>query len=231
MAVKIRLARRGRNKMPIYDIVVADARAPRDGRFIEKLGQYNPHATPAIVTLKNDRALYWLQVGAQPTDTTRKILSVNGVMFKKHLQIGVDKGAITQEQADAKFETWSKAKEEIRTQKIAKLNSSKEATRSAAFDAERKKKEDKVAAIAKAEADLIAASAPVLEEEVVEEVAVEEVVAETPAVEEAPAAEVAPEAAAEEAPAAEVAPEAAAEETPAAEVAPEAAAEETPAAE
>jgi ribosomal protein S16 len=91
MAVKIRLARRGRNKMPIYDIVVADARAPRDGRFIEKLGQYNPHATPAIVTLKNDRALYWLQVGAQPTDTTRKILSVNGVMFKKHLQIGVDK--------------------------------------------------------------------------------------------------------------------------------------------
>ncbi len=203
MAVKIRLARRGRNKMPIYDIVVADARAPRDGRFIEKLGQYNPHATPAIVTLKNDRALYWLQVGAQPTDTTRKILSVNGVMFKKHLQIGVDKGAITQEQADAKFETWSKAKEEIRTQKIAKLNSSKEATRSAAFDAERKKKEDKVAAIAKAEADLIAASAPVVEEEVVEEVAAEEVVAETPAVEEAPVAEVAPEVAADETPAAE----------------------------
>jgi small subunit ribosomal protein S16 len=207
MAVKIRLARRGRNKMPIYDIVVADARAPRDGRFIEKLGQYNPHATPAIVTLKNDRALYWLQVGAQPTDTTRKILSVNGVMFKKHLQIGVDKGAITQEQADAKFETWSKAKEEIRSQKIAKLNSSKEATRSAAFDAERKKKEDKVAAIAKAEADLIAASAPVVEEEAVEavaeETAVEEVEAETPAVEEAPVVEVAPEAAAEETPAAE----------------------------
>jgi small subunit ribosomal protein S16 len=128
-------------------------------------------------------------------------------MFKKHLQIGVDKGAITQEQADAKFETWSKAKEEIRSQKIAKLNSSKEATRSAAFDAERKKKEDKVAAIAKAEADLIAASAPVVEEEVVEvvaeETAVEEVVVETPAVEEAPAAEVAPEAAAEETPAAE----------------------------
>jgi len=194
MAVKIRLARRGRNKMPIYDIVVADARAPRDGRFIEKLGQYNPHATPAIVTLKNDRALYWLQVGAQPTDTTRKILSVNGVMFKKHLQIGVDKGAITQEQADAKFETWAKEKEEIRTQKIAKLNSSKEATRSAAFDAERKKKEDKVAALAKAEADLIAASAPVVEEVVSEESAVEE----TPAAE-----EVAPEATTEEAPTAE----------------------------
>lgn len=217
MAVKIRLARRGRNKMPIYDIVVADARAPRDGRFIEKLGQYNPHATPAIVTLKNDRALYWLQVGAQPTDTTRKILSVNGVMFKKHLQIGVDKGAITQEQADVKFEAWSKAKEEIRSQKIAKLNSSKEATRSAAFDAERKKKEDKVAAIAKAEADLIAASAPVVEEEVVEVVTEETTVEETPAVEESPVVEVAPEASAEETPAAEVAPEAAVKETPAAE--------------
>jgi small subunit ribosomal protein S16 len=203
MAVKIRLARRGRNKMPIYDIVVADARAPRDGRFIEKLGQYNPHATPAIVTLKNDRALYWLQVGAQPTDTTRKILSVNGVMFKKHLQIGVDKGAITQEQADAKFETWSKAKEEIRSQKIAKLNSSKEATRSAAFDAERKKKEDKFAAIAKAEADLLAASAPVVEEETVEAVVEETTGVETPAVEEASVAEVTPEASTEETPAAE----------------------------
>ena len=117
MSVKIRLSKRGRKNLPIYDIVVADSRSPRDGKFIEKLGQYNPHATPAIVTLKNDRALYWLQVGAQPTDTTRKILSVNGVMFKKHLQIGVDKGAITQEQADARFESWSKAKEETRTQR------------------------------------------------------------------------------------------------------------------
>lgn len=208
MAVKIRLARRGRNKMPIYDIVVADARAPRDGRFIEKLGQYNPHATPAIISLKDDRALYWLQVGAQPTDTTRKILSVNGVMFKKHLQIGVDKGAVTQEQADARYEAWSKAKEETRTQKIAKLNSSKEASRSAAFDAERKKKEDKVAAIKKAEADLIAASAPVVEEEVAEvvETAVEEVVVAEEIATETPAEVVeaaAPEAAAEETPAAE----------------------------
>lgn len=200
MAVKIRLARRGRKKMPIYDIVVADARAPRDGKFIERLGQYNPHATPAIISLKDDRALYWLQVGAQPTDTTRKILSVNGVMFKKHLQIGVDKGAITQEQADAKYDAWTVAKEEARTQKMAKLNTSKEALRSAAFDAERKKKESKIAAIQKAEADLIAASNPVVEE-VVEEVAAEvevavteeaapEVVASTPeATEETPAAE------------------------------------------
>lgn len=198
MAVKIRLARRGRKKMPIYDIVVADARAPRDGRFIEKLGQYNPHATPAIISLKDDRALYWLQVGAQPTDTTRKILSVNGVMFKKHLQIGVEKGAITQEQADAKFDAWTKAKEEARTQKIAKLNSSKEAQRSAAFEAERKKKEDKIAAIQKAEADLIAAATPAVEEVEVAadgevEAAAEEVVVEETAApeasEETPAAE------------------------------------------
>lgn len=200
MAVKIRLARRGRKKMPIYDIVVADARAPRDGRFIEKLGQYNPHATPAIISLKDDRALYWLQVGAQPTDTTRKILSVNGVMFKKHLQIGVEKGAITQEQADAKFDAWSKAKEEVRTQKIAKLNSSKEAQRSAAFEAERKKKEDKIAAIQKAEADLIAAATPAPEEVEVEVAADGEVeaTAEDVVVEETAAPE-----ASEETPAAE----------------------------
>lgn len=158
MAVKIRLARKGRNKMPIYDIVVADARAPRDGKFIEKLGQYNPHATPAIITLKDDRALYWLQVGAQPTDTTRKILSVKGVMFKKHLQIGVDKGAVTQEQADARFESWLAEKAEAREQKIAKLNSAASSIKSAALDAERKKKEDKEAARKKIEDDLIAAA-------------------------------------------------------------------------
>ena len=87
MAVKIRLARRGRKQAPIYDIVVADARAPRDGKFIEKLGQYNPQSTPAAITLKDDRAVYWLMVGAEPTDTTRKILSVRGVMLKKHLQV------------------------------------------------------------------------------------------------------------------------------------------------
>ena len=198
MAVKIRLARRGRKKMPIYDIVVADARAPRDGRFIEKLGQYNPHSTPAAIVLKDDRALYWLQVGAQPTDTTRKILSVNGVMFKKHLQIGVEKGAITQEQADVKFEAWKKAKDDARAVKISKLTSTKDAAKAAKFEAEKVKKEEKAAAIKKAEADLIAAANPV--EEVVE-APVEEVV-EAPveaAVEEVAAVEAAPEVVAEEA--------------------------------
>lgn len=178
MAVKIRLARRGRKKHPIYDIVVADARSPRDGRFIEKLGQYNPHTTPATITLKEDRALYWTQVGAQATDTTRKILSVKGVMFKKHLQIGVEKGAITQEQADAKFQTWVDEKATARQEKLAKLASGKESVKSAALEAERKKKEGMIEARRQAEAALIAASeAPAEEEAASEETAAEETAA------------------------------------------------------
>lgn len=189
MAVKIRLARRGRKKMPIYDIVIADARAPRDGRFIEKIGQYNPHSTPATINLKDDRALYWVQVGAQPTDTTKKILSVKGIMFKKHLQIGVEKGAITQEQADAKFQTWIDAKAAAREEKLAKLNSGKETAKKAVIDAERKKKEEKLEAIKKAEAALIAASEVATEEAVEETATTEEAPAEDAATEETPAAE------------------------------------------
>lgn len=197
MAVKIRLARRGRKKLPVYDIVVADSRSPRDGRFIEKLGQYNPHTTPASISLRDERALYWMQVGAQPTDTTRKILSVKGVMLKKHLQIGVDKGAITQEQADAKFQAWVDEKASIREEKLAKLATGKESAKKAVLEAERKKKEEMIEAKRKAEAALIA--------EATEE---EAPVAET-SEEEAPAAE----AATEETPSEE----AASEETPAAE--------------
>jgi small subunit ribosomal protein S16 len=185
MAVKIRLARRGRKKHPIYDIVVADARSPRDGRFIEKLGQYNPHTTPATITLKEDRALYWTQVGAQATDTTRKILSVKGVMFKKHLQIGVEKGAITQEQADAKFQQWVDEKAAARQEKLAKLASGKESAKSAALEAERKKKEGMIEARRQAEAALIAASeAPAEEEAASEETAAEESAAEATETEE-----------------------------------------------
>ncbi len=108
MPVKIRLARRGRKKKPIYSIVVTDSRAPRDGRFIEKIGQYNPHTNPAGVTLKTDRALYRLMTGAQPTETVRSILSKCGMMYRKHLQVGVAKSAITQEQADERYEVWAK---------------------------------------------------------------------------------------------------------------------------
>ncbi len=104
MAVKIRLARRGRSKRPFYHIVVADARAPRDGKFIEKLGTYNPLTVPATIDLDRERAFDWLMKGAIPTDTMRAILRYKGVLYKKHLQIGVNKGALTQEQADKKYE-------------------------------------------------------------------------------------------------------------------------------
>ena len=110
MAVKIRLARRGRKRLAIYDIIVADARAPRDGRFIEKLGNYNPNTQPATILLKEEKALQWLLKGAQPTNTARNILSSQGVLFRKHLQVGVNKGALTQEAADKQFEAWQQAK-------------------------------------------------------------------------------------------------------------------------
>jgi len=111
MAVRIRLARHGRKKKPVYSIVVADVRAPRDGRFIEKLGIFNPNSHPAKVELHEDRALYWVMTGAQPTETARSILSSAGVMLRKHLQVGVLKGAITQETADSRFEEWKKQKD------------------------------------------------------------------------------------------------------------------------
>lgn len=113
MAVKIRLARRGRKKLALYDIVVADARSPRDGRFIEKLGNYNPNTNPATVVLKTSIALEWLLKGAQPTHTARNILSAHGVLLQKHLQLGVSKGAITQEEADKKLADWQANKEKV----------------------------------------------------------------------------------------------------------------------
>ncbi len=112
MAVKIRLARRGRKKLALYDIVVADARAPRDGRSIEKLGNYNPNVDPAAVLLKEDRALQWLLRGAQPTTTVKNLLSTQGILLKKHLQVGVNKKAITQEEADKRLASWKQKREE-----------------------------------------------------------------------------------------------------------------------
>lgn len=106
MSVKIRLARRGRRKNPFYHIVVADARAPRDGRFIEQIGSYNPMTSPATIELDIDRAYDWLSSGAQPTYTAKAILRFKGVLYKKHLQRGVAKGALTQEQADQKLKDW-----------------------------------------------------------------------------------------------------------------------------
>lgn len=120
MAVKIRLQRKGRKKRPFYHIVVADARAPRDGRFIEKLGTYNPMTSPATIDLDRDAAFAWLMKGAQPTDTARAILRFKGVLYKKHLERGVAKGALTQEQADAKYQAWIEEKDAKIASRVAK---------------------------------------------------------------------------------------------------------------
>ena len=121
MAVKIRLSRRGRKKLAIYDIVVADARSPRDGKIIEKLGNYNPNSNPATINLDIEKALDWVMKGAQPSQTARAILSYKGVMMKKHLQIGVIKGALKQEVADKKFEAWLKKKNLKSIKKLIQL--------------------------------------------------------------------------------------------------------------
>ena len=126
MAVKIRLSRRGRKKLAIFDIVVADARSPRDGRIIEKIGNYNPNSNPATINLDLDKALEWVMKGAQPSETARAILSYKGVMMKKHLQVGVLKGALKQEEADKKLEAWLKEKEGKITKKIDSLSEAKE---------------------------------------------------------------------------------------------------------
>src|ERR1051325_6914952 len=111
MAVKIRLARRGRKKLARFDVVVTDSRSPRDGRFIEKIGTYNPLTNPATIELNEEKAFDWLMKGAQPSDVVKAMLSYRGIMMKKHLQIGVIKGAINQDAADKKLADWKQAKE------------------------------------------------------------------------------------------------------------------------
>jgi small subunit ribosomal protein S16 len=198
MSVKIRLARRGRKKQAIYDVVVADARAPRDGRFIEKLGTYNPNTNPASININNERALTWLLNGAQPTDTVKAMLSYRGVMLKKHLQIGVLKGAISQEQADAKFNAWLSEKDTKIEGKKDQLATAKADARKSALAAETAKNQARIDAIKAREAAAVAAAAPAVEE--VEEAAP---AVEAPAVEEETAAAEAP---VVEAPVAEEAP-------------------------
>jgi small subunit ribosomal protein S16 len=160
--VKIRLARRGRKKLALFDVVVADARSPRDGKFIEKIGTYNPLTVPASIELQDERAFHWLMNGAQPSDTIRAVLSYRGIMYKKHLQIGVNKGALTQEQADAKLADWMKAKEAKIQAKIDSVSKSKADNAKARREAEGKVREARAEAIRKkAEA---AAAAPAAEE-------------------------------------------------------------------
>src|SRR3954464_8887963 len=148
MPVKIRLQRHGKKASAFFHIVIADGRAPRDGKFIEKIGTYNPTTNPATINLDSDKALTWLDKGAQPTDTCRAILSYKGVMYKKHLQGGIAKGALTQEQADTKFTEWLGQKDGKITGKKSDLVSAKDAARKTALEAEAKKKEDRAAAIA-----------------------------------------------------------------------------------
>jgi len=248
MATKIRLQRFGKKGKPFYHLVVADSRAPRDGKFIERIGSYNPNTNPATIDLNFDKALSWVNKGAQPTDTCRAILSYKGVLYKKHLEGGVRKGALTQDQADAKFAAWLTSKDAQITGKKDSLTQTKEQVKKAALAAEAKRKEDKAAAIeakyaAPAEVEEVAVEeAPVAEEientEETTEVAVEE-----PATEEASAVEEVTETVEEtvaevaeevvEEPAAEEAPvaEEVVEEAPAAEETPseEAPADETPA--
>ncbi len=237
MPAKIRLARHGRKRYAYYHIVVADSRAPRDGRYIERIGSYNPNTNPATIDLDFDKAIDWLFKGAQPTDTVRNILSYKGVMFKKHLLGGVKKGAFDEAEAEKRFEAWLTEKEAKIQAKIDRLASEKDQADKKQLDSETKIKEDRTAAIEAKNAELAAEVAAEKAEKEAEAAA--KVAAETPVETEAPAevetpAETEAPVAKEETPAkTEVIPEApvAEVETPAeTEVTPEApAAKETPA--
>ncbi|MDH6304072.1 small subunit ribosomal protein S16 [Parabacteroides sp. PF5-5] len=194
MATKIRLQRHGRKGYAFYQIVVADSRAPRDGRFIERIGSYNPNTNPATIDLNFERALYWLQVGAQPTDTTRSILSKEGVCLKKHLLEGVKKGAFDEAAAESKFQAWLKDKQQMAQSLKEKNRETAKAEAKARLDAEKEANKAKAEEVAKKKAEIAATEAAQQAEEAP---AAEEVVAE-----EAPAAEPVAEEAQAEAPAA-----------------------------
>ena len=159
MATKIRLQRHGRKNYAFYPIVIADSRAPRDGRFIERIGSYNPNTNPATVTLNFERALYWVNVGAQPTDTVRRILSQEGVMLMKHLQGGVKKGSFDEAEAQKRFDAWKASKQaRIDAQKSSMANKAEEAAKQRLED-EVAKNKAKAEEVAKKKAELAAAKA------------------------------------------------------------------------
>ena len=188
MPAKIRLQRHGKKGQPFYHIVVADSRAPRDGKFIEKLGTYNPLTNPAQINIKFDRALYWYSVGAQPTDTARSLLSKTGVMMKYHLMRGVQKGAMTEEQAEIKFQNWMKEKE-AKAANLVKANEEKaRGEKKTRLEAEKQVNEARAAELAKKRlAELEAKKAA--EAEAAAEAAAEEAPAEEAPVAEAEASE------------------------------------------
>lgn len=197
----MRLARHGRKRYAYYHIVVADSRAPRDGRYIERIGSYNPNTDPATIDLDFDKAYDWLVKGAQPTDTVRAILSYKGVMYKKHLMGGVKKGAFDEAEAEKRLESWMAEKEAKIQAKIDRLAGDAAAETKKQLDAETKIKEERAAAIAarnaelaaEAEAEVAKAEAEEAAEEAAEETS-EEVTAEAeaPATEEPAADEEAP---------------------------------------
>lgn len=159
MATKIRLQRHGRKSYAFYSIVIADVRAPRDGKFTEKIGTYNPNTNPATVDLKFDRAPYWVEVGAQPTDTVRNILSKEGVYMMKHLRGGVKKGAFDEAAAQAKFEAWKNDKQKGLEAFEAKKAAEKKAAAEARLQAEKKVNEEIAKKVAEKKAAEAAAKA------------------------------------------------------------------------
>ena len=164
MAVKIRLQRHGKKNFAFFHIVVADSRSPRDGRFIEQLGSYNPNTNPATIILNSERALAWLKVGAEPTLTARRILSYEGVMLRHHLDGGVAKGALTQAQADEKFAAWKAGQDEKIAAKKAGLKNDALAKAKEAKAAEAKVNEARAEAIAKKKAEAEEAARKAAEE-------------------------------------------------------------------
>jgi small subunit ribosomal protein S16 len=174
--VRIRLSRRGRKKLALFDVIIADSRSPRDGRFIEKIGTYNPNTNPATIKIDDEKAFKWLMNGAQPSETVKAMLSYRGILFRKHLQIGVNKGAITQEQADTRLNEWKETKENKIQGKLENLSKLKSDDKKTRLEAETKIKEARAEAIAKR-------NAPPVVEVPVEETIVEAASAENEEVE------------------------------------------------
>ena len=239
MSVKIRLQRHGKKGKPFYWVVAADARSKRDGKFLEKIGTYNPNTNPATIELNLESAVQWLHNGAQPTDTAKAILSYKGALLKHHLDGGVRKGALTQEQADAKLAAWLDEKANKVDAKKAGLSKAEEAAKAKALKAEKEANAKRSAAQAEAAkveevTEVVADETPAVETEATAEI-VETVVEETPVAEIAAEEEVVAEVATEEVVTVEEVTEAVEEETPVAEVASEevteAVADETPAVE
>ena len=164
MATKIRLQRKGRKGYAFYSIVIADVNAPRDGRFIEKIGTYDPNLNPSKVDLNFDRALYWVECGAQPTDTVRNILSHEGVYLMKHLRGGVKKGAFDEAAAQTKFDAWKKAKVEKTDKFVASLNEAKKVAKAARLEAEKKVNAEIAKKVAEKKAAAEAAKAEALKQ-------------------------------------------------------------------